>query len=237
MAHTARRCVHTRIGACLTNGDDHCRTRPFRGWNPLVAFLFVMTAAVITGALTPLGEHHLPASVNSAANSSAPWAMVAFASVYVVRARAVFAAVLGACAFVAMDAAFSVAFRWEFGYHYANHYLLFWTGIAVIVGPLVGLCASWLRAPQPILRAIGVAAPSSILIGEGVFMLVHLPGVSTLYSVACVLGGLLLFVIVAAAKLRRFSHFVVSLAICAAASVLFYSVYSLLPLILHKTVP
>jgi hypothetical protein len=202
----------------------------------LGAVSLVLAVAAVTGALTPFGEIHLPRSINAAANSSGPWAMIAFASVYLGRARGAFAATLGACSLVVMDLFFFAAFELRVG-HYPHFYLAFWLGIAIVVGPLVGLCASWLRSRRMSLRAIAVAAPSSVLVGEGIFMLVRLPGVSTVYATASVVIGALLFAVLAAIRLRGTRWMAISLLICGIASMAFYAVYGLLPLVLDKVVP
>ncbi len=190
----------------------------------------------MTGALTPYGEVHLPSSISAAANSSGPWAIIAFASVYVSRIRGLGAAALGAASLVVMNLFFFVSFEHRVG-HYLHSHIEFWIAIAILVGPLVGLCASWLRSGHPVLREVGVAAPASILIGEGIFMLERLPGVSTAYAVASVVVGAALFVLLAGLRLDRLRRVLVSLLICAAASVAFFEIYGLLPQVLHKVVP
>jgi Family of unknown function (DUF6518) len=209
------------------------RLRPLRATLGVGAVLLV---AAVTGTLTPYGEVHLPSSISAAANSSGPWAIIAFASVYFSRIRGVGAAVLGAASLVVMDVFFFVSFEHRVG-HYLHSYIEFWIAIAIVVGPLVGLCSSWLRSDHPVLREIGVAAPASILIGEGIFMLERLPGVSTLYAVASVVVGALLFVVLAGIRLDRLSRILASLLICAAASVAFFEIYGLLPQVLDKVVP
>ena len=162
--------------------------------------------------------------------------MLTFASVYLARVGRMYSAVLGAASFVVMDACFFAAYDLRGGY-YPHHYLAFWLGIAIVIGPLVGLCASWLRSPRAVLRAIAVAAPTSILVGEGAFMLARLPGLSTPYAISCVVVGVVLFAVLAGWRLRRAWPIVVSLAMCTAASAAFFAIYGLLPIVLHKVVP
>jgi Family of unknown function (DUF6518) len=209
------------------------RLRPLRAALGVGAVLLV---SAVTGALTPYGEVHLPSSISAAANSSGPWAIVAFASVYFSRIRGFGAAILGATSLVVMNVFFFVSFEHRVG-HYLHSYIEFWIAIGILVGPLVGLCASWLRSNHPVLREIGVAAPASILIGEGVFMLDRLPGVSTVYAVASVMVGAVLFLLLAGLRLDRFSRILVSLLICGIASVAFFEIYGLLPHVLNKVVP
>jgi hypothetical protein len=208
-----------------------------RTWpSSLVAVALVVGAAILAGILSAVGDHQLPRSLNAAANSSAPWAMVAFASVYLTGRTRMFAAVLGAVSFVVMDLCFFVAFDLGGGY-YPHHYLAFWLGIAILIGPLIGLCASWLRSPEPWLREIAVASPAAILVGEGIFMLVWLPGMSFAYSVASVAVGIVAFAVLAGVLLRRPRRIVVSLAVSVVATGAFVAIYSLLPFVLNKVVP
>jgi hypothetical protein len=198
--------------------------------------LIVLLVAALVGALTPIGEHMLPESINSAANSSGPWATIAFALVYASQLRGWAAAALASAALVTMDLTFFLFFDGLGGY-YPHHYLAFWILIAVCVGPLLGLCASWLRSPNERLQELGVAAPSAVLIGEGIYMLKWLPGASVVYSIASLVVGAALLVVLAVAVLRRPGRIAVSYAVCAAGSFLFLEIYGLLPLVLNKVVP
>lgn len=198
--------------------------------------IIVLAVAALVGQLTPIGERILPASISSMSNSSGPWAMIVFASVYFSRLRGWRAAALAVAAFVVMDGCFYVVFD-ILGGHYPHHYLAFWVLVAICIGPLVGLCASWLRSPQPRLQEVGVASPPAILVGEGIFMLVWLPGVSVVYSVASLIVGALLFAVLAALLLRGLCRILLSLAIGVVATGAFVAIYSLLPLVLNKVVP
>jgi hypothetical protein len=196
----------------------------------------VVLVSAIAGALTPLGEQYLPRSIQSMANSSGSWTLIAFAAVYASRVRSWRAAAMGAMAFLVMNAVFEFVYGLR-GYEYPHHYLAFWDVIAVAVGPLVGLSASWLRSTSPGLRAIAVAAPSAVLIGEGFYMLVDLPGNSTLYALASVLVGVVLFLFLAELRLQRLAPMALSAAMCAIGAVAFFTIYGLLPLVLDKVVP
>jgi hypothetical protein len=198
--------------------------------------LIVLVIAALVGQLTPIGERVLPESLSSMANSSGPWAMIVMASVYFSRLTGWRAALLAAAAFVVMDGCFYAVFDLLGGF-YPRHYVTFWAIVAVFVGPLVGLCASWLRATHARLQEIAVAAPSAILVGEGVFMLVHLPGVSVTYSVASVVVGVALFATLAALFLRRPARIAIAFGVSVLASAAFLGIYGLLPQVLNKVVP
>jgi hypothetical protein len=198
--------------------------------------LIVVLAAALVGSLTPVGEHVLPRSINAVANSSGPWTIITFVLVYWSRVRGWAAALLAAIVLVTMDLTFAL-FVDALGGYYPHRYLAFWVFIALCVGPLVGLCASWLRSSQPRLQEIAVAAPSAVLIGEGVYMLARLPGLSIIYPVLSLVVGATLLGALAVARLRRPVRIAISFAICVAASVAFLEVYGLLPLVLDKVVP
>jgi hypothetical protein len=200
------------------------------------AVFMVLAVAALVGGFTPIGERILPESLSSMANSSGPWAMVVFTSVYLSRFTGWRAAVLAVSAFVVMDGCFYVVFDFLGGY-YAHHYLMFWVVVAICVGPLVGLCASWLRSPRKTLQEIAVAAPAAILVGEGVFMLVRLPGVSVFDSVLSIVVGAVAFGLLAVLLLREPRRIAVSLALSAVGAQVFVGIYGLLPLVLNKVVP
>jgi hypothetical protein len=199
-------------------------------------YAFVVAVAAVTGALTPVGMHLLPHSIRSMANSSGPWTLITFTAVYLSGLRGVRAAVMGAVSFLGMDAAFYIVFDGIGGY-YPHHYLVFWSVIAILIGPIVGLSASWLRASRGVLQAIAVAAPSAVLVGEGVYMLVAIPGESTVYAVASIVVGTLLFVGLAAFRLRRRAAVLVSLTMSAGGGAAFFVIYGMTPLVLNKVVP
>jgi hypothetical protein len=201
-----------------------------------VVVVIVLAIAALVGQLTPVGERLLPAAINTMANSSGPWAIVVFACVYWSRLTGWRAAALASAAFVVMVGSFYLVFD-ALGGFYPHYYVAFWSLIAVAVGPLVGLSASWIRSPSPSLVQVAVAAPSAVLVGEGIFMLVWLPGVSVVYSVASIAVGAAVFVGLAMVLLRRPTRVVATLMLTVLASAAFVAIYGLLPLVLDKVVP
>ena len=209
---------------------------PLSAPRALGAIVLVFAAAAFTGVLTPYASIHLPSSINIVANSSGSWAMVAFASVYLSNARGLFAAILGACSFVIMDVFFFFAFEHRLG-SYSLEAIAFWLLVAVVIGPIVGLCAAWLRSPRFVLREIAVAAPASILIGEGAFMVIQQPGLSPVYAHASIVVGIVLFLVLAIGKLRRIDRIVISASMCAVATGLYYASYALMPILFGRSAP
>jgi hypothetical protein len=200
------------------------------------AVAMALAASALTGILTPFGEQLLPHAIRSMANSSGPWALIAFAAIYITGLRGWRAALLGAASFVTMDLSFYVVFE-SLGLFYPLHFLAFWMLVAIVIGPIVGLSAAWLRSPVPNFRAIAVSAAPAVLAGEGVFMLVRLPGESTVYAMASLVVGIALFGILSRLLLREARTVALSLAIACAAGTAFFFVYGLIPLLLDKVVP
>ena len=222
--------------AGIVTSTSMAQARPLTLPGALGAIALVAGVAAITGTLTPYASTHLPGSINSVANSSGPWAMIAFASVYLSRARGLFAALLGATSFLVMNVFFFVAFERRLG-PYSLDAIGFWIGVGIVVGPIIGLCASWLRSPATILREIGVAAPGSVLIGEGLFMVIEQPGLSPAYAHASVVVGIVLFLALAVWRLGRIDRVLISAALCTAFTVAFYLSYSLMPLLFNRSAP
>jgi hypothetical protein len=206
------------------------------GSSTALRVVIVLLAAALAGSLTPLGEHLLPRSINAVANSSGPWTIITFVLVYASRVRGWRAAALAASALVIMDVTFYFFFD-ALGGYYPHRYLAFWVFIALCVGPLVGLCASWIRSSNPRLQEIAVAAPCAVLIGEGVFMLARLPELSIIYPVLSLVVGATLLGALAVSQLKQPARIAISFAVCAAASVAFLEIYGLVPLVLDKVVP
>jgi hypothetical protein len=185
--------------------------------------LFVLAVAAVVGALTPYAQVHLPESINAVANSSGSWVTITFTSIYLSRARGVLAAILGAASFLVMNLFFYDVFEQRIGL-YLHQTLDFWIVVGLVVGPVIGLCASWLRSPNGILRAIAVAAPTSVLVGEGLYMLAFLRGVSTVYAISSVIVGIVVFVALSAWRLRHPAHIALSLGLCGISVAVFCAV-------------
>jgi hypothetical protein len=198
--------------------------------------VMIVAASALTGILTPVGEQLLPHAVRSMANSSGPWAVVAFAAIYFSSLRGWRAAIMGAVSFLTMDLSFYVVFE-SLGMIYPHHFLAFWMGVGALIGPVIGLSASWLRAEEIVSRAVAVGAIPAVLVGEGIFMLVRLPGESTVYAIASLVVGAGLFVVLSRYLLLRARPIAMSLAMSVGGATAFYFVYGLIPLLLNKVVP
>src|ERR1700749_1872934 len=133
--------------------------------------LLVLVVALGLGALTDLGQAWLPQSSASLVNSGGSWAAVAFVLALLATGtgRAGLWGLLGLA-----------------GAYYAAPILghvpespasiRFWMLAAVIVGPLLGLAASWVRRGSPVTAALGAGAAAGLLGGESIYGLTAIAG-------------------------------------------------------------
>jgi len=151
------------------------RVAPLRArWlRPTASFLLAALGAVAVGGLTSLGQQYLPEWLSSFANSAGGWAMLAFALVWLSRARPVAGAVLGAVAFLLMVEGYGVVSAWR-GHFYADPLSSIWTGVALVAGPVLGLSAAVARHGSRLWSALAVVPLSAVLLGEGVWALVRI---------------------------------------------------------------
>lgn len=122
-----------------------------------------MVAVVLTalgpGALTSVGQSVLPAAVNSFANSASGWTFLTALLVWTVRRGTGLSAALGAAAFIALTVGYAVVSTAR-GFFDDT---LPWSVIGLVVGPFVGVAATWLHTSRTRL-ALG----SGLLAGIGV---------------------------------------------------------------------
>ena len=102
-----------------------------------------------------------------------------------------------------------------------------WGAAAIVAGPALGVGAAWLRGPNALRVAAGVAPIAGILLGEGLY---GLTVVAATTSVAYWIGELavgLAVVALAANRIRTRGGIALMLALSAIASAAFYLVYTL----------
>jgi hypothetical protein len=142
--------------------------------------LLVVAVALGLGALTDLGQAWLPQSSASLANSGASWAAVAFVLALLATGtgRAILWGLLGLAGLV--GGYYLTAISRHVPESPAS--IRFWFLAAVIIGPLLGLAASWVRRGSPVTAALGTGAAAGLLGGESVYGLTSIAGsTSSLY--------------------------------------------------------
>jgi hypothetical protein len=124
------------------------------------------------GALTEWSVPHLPFSVEPLGNSAAPWVLVAFVVALTAR-RTGESLVLAVVALVGLVLGFYLAEAYR-GWPVSRHQVVFWSVASVVVGPLVGLAAGWLRHAGRTAGALGGGVIGGLLVGEAVYGLTKL---------------------------------------------------------------
>ena len=124
----------------------------------------VVAAGFLLGGLTSYAQGFLPDAFASFANSASGWTVLTALLVYWSRARTLPAAVLGAVSFVLLVLGYMVAAQVR-GFVYDP---LLFSVVGVVVGPFVGVAASWLRA-SGVRAALGTALLAGIGIGEAAY--------------------------------------------------------------------
>jgi len=127
----------------------------------------VAVGGFVIGCLTSVGQGVLPSALSPLANSAGSWSLAAFAFTLGNREprRGV---ILGVAALASTLAGYIVTSTVR-GYSLGPSLLLFWGPASVVVGPVLGVAAAWVRGPSPIRIAAGGAAISGILVGEGAY--------------------------------------------------------------------
>lgn len=115
------------------------------------------------------GQFWLPTEVRSLTNSSGSWSLIAFLLALLAR-RPQTAAACGALALIGLLAGYVLGAEVR-GFPSSGSLLAFWGLAAVTAGPLLGLAAHWVGHGRRTLAAVGVAAISGVLVGEGAYAL------------------------------------------------------------------
>jgi uncharacterized protein DUF6518 len=190
--------------------------------------LFVLLTAAVWGGLTSLGQQYLPDDLRSLANASGPWLAVVMGSIFVARPRPAIAIILGVLGFIVMNEAYGTVSRWR-GYFYGGGLSSMWNQIALVVGPVAGIAATWLRSSRELLVALGAAAAAAVLIGEGMYGLTVVSDTTSpvFWSIELA-AGVCLVAVTAVLRIRNIAAICVLVAASALGAALFYTVYSAL---------
>jgi hypothetical protein len=194
----------------------------------LRATLIVLGTAAVWGGLTSFGQQYLPDELRSLANASGPWFSVVMASIVIARPRLGLAIILGALGLIVMNEAYGIVSRWR-GFAYGGGLSSIWNLIAVVVGPIAGIAATWLRSPRPVLVALGAAAPAAVLIGEGLYGLTAISDTtSPVFWSLEIAAGIGVVVVAAVMRVRTIASVAVLVGASALGAGSFYVVYSTL---------
>ena len=199
---------------------------PARGnANSTRILLVAVGAGLAIGIVTSVGQGSLPDGLTPLSNSSGSWCLFAFALALLDREPRR-AALVGFASLIAMLAGYALATELR-GYPVGTSMFVRWGAAAVIAGPAVGVGAAWLRGPDPLRAAAGIAPVVGILLGEGLYGLTVVAATTSVgYWIGEMALGLAL-VVLAAIRIRSWRGIALMLALSAIASVVFYLVYTL----------
>lgn len=137
-----------------------------------VGFGIVAIAGLLLGVLTAYAQEWLPEDLGSLANSSGVWALVAFAlALLATGART--AAIYGCIALLALLVGYVLGTSAR-GFASGTALVVFWGAAAIVVGPVLGLAAHWVKTKAGLAAAVGIGVMSGVLIGEGLYGLAYI---------------------------------------------------------------
>jgi len=194
------------------------------GANPAWLFLSAVGAGLAIGIATSIGQGLLPDGLAPLANSSGAWCLCAFALALLER-NPRRAALVWFASLVAMLAGYALASELR-GYAVGTSMFVRWGVAAAIAGPALGVGAAWLRGPDPLRAAAGIAPIAGILLGEGLYGLTVVAATTPAgYWVGEVTVGVVL-VVLAAVRIRNGPGIGLMVALSVIASLTFYVVYT-----------
>jgi hypothetical protein len=133
--------------------------------------LVIVVAAVglAVGALSFLAQGWLSGDWSYLGNSGVVWLVPAFFMGALARSQRR-AAVAGLGTLAGCLAGYFIAGT-LWGVPYARLIILYWAGVAIVVGPLLGLAGRWWRDARQWRRAVALALLGGVFVAEGIYTL------------------------------------------------------------------
>ncbi|MDP9234529.1 MAG: DUF6518 family protein [Actinomycetota bacterium] len=139
---------------------------------PIRLLLLVGGTGTGLGILTAYAQGWLPQQVGSLANSSGSWCIVAIL-LALLATRQLAAAVCGAAALASLLVGYVIGAAMR-GDQASGGLMAFWILAAIVVGPLLGIAAHWVKSRNPTFSAVGAGGIAGLLIGEGAYGLLYI---------------------------------------------------------------
>lgn len=177
------------------------------------------------GSLTSLGQGMLPFVLSPLANSAGSWSLAAFALALGNR-QPRRGALLGFASLASTLAGYAMTSTMR-GNPVGPSLVLFWGVASVVVGPVLGVGAAWVRGSGPTRVAAGGAAIAGILVGEGAYGLTVI-GTTTPagYWIAQIVVGLGIVVAISVRRLGSLQPAAICVAFMAVVAAALYISYS-----------
>jgi uncharacterized membrane protein YeaQ/YmgE (transglycosylase-associated protein family) len=115
---------------------------------------------------------HLSFTLEPLSNSAAPWILLAFAVAMTAR-RIGESLILAVVTLLALVVGF-YATQAHHGWAVSRHQVEFWSAASLVIGPLIGLAAGWLRHSGRTAGALGAGALGGLIAGEAIHGLTDL---------------------------------------------------------------
>ncbi|MGV8886427.1 MAG: DUF6518 family protein [Microbacteriaceae bacterium] len=197
-------------------------------WLEALRALAVIAAGLVMGGITSFGQQYLPEQLVSFANSAGSWTLLIFGALLVARLRMIPAIIAGVLALIAMNEGYGIVSTLR-GFDYTGGLSIFWTFAAIGVGPVLGIASVWFRSSREVLRALAAAAPSAVVIGEGIYGLTVIADTtSPVYWALSILSGIALIGFTVVRRVSSRVARVVGLAAVALGAAAFVLVYTAL---------
>jgi hypothetical protein len=159
------------------------------------------SAALLIGVLTAYSQAWVPEELGSLANSVGPWALVGFSLALLAQRRSV-AVMTGGLALLMLLVGYVIGAALSDSSS-SRSLIVFWGLAALAAGPVLGLCAHWVRSRERMLDAVGIGAVAGVLVGEGIYGLTVISETTyPPYWRAEIAAGVALLVLVSAARIR-----------------------------------
>ena len=130
--------------------------------------LLAVGAGLAIGIATSVGQGSLPEGLAPLGNSSGSWCLCAFALALLEQDPRRAALIRLHIQLVAMLAGYALATELR-GYPVGTSLFVRWGAAAIIAGPALGAGAAWLKGPDPLRAAAGIAPIAGILLGKGLY--------------------------------------------------------------------
>jgi len=123
-------------------------------------------AALAIGLAAGAGTQWFPSEVIPASTSGGPWVLVSFL-VALTAAGVASATARGLACMVGLAVGYYGVAALH-GFPVSSSTASFWIPVALLIGPLTGLAAGWIRSGPPLLAQIAAGGVPGVLIGEGI---------------------------------------------------------------------
>jgi len=150
--------------AQISEGSLRVAAAPLKAGQAVRVALGVIAALVIGVAVGAVTQQ-FPSQVIPASTSGGPWVLVSFL-VALTAAGVASATARGLACMVGLAIGY-YGLAALHGYPVSGSTAGFWVPVALLVGPLTGLAAGWIRSGSPLLAHIAAGVIPGVLLGEG----------------------------------------------------------------------